>query len=139
MPCSSLMNSEMASFFSSSVAFVGKVGYAPFDVGTVQCSPVSAKYFVGVYTTPKHPLVPPPKCTLAVSAFLASSCSASCIFLNVGSPSMGVMESVLNFALMSLSLTFGMVGMYVSRPDARRVMFGLIFCDPAGAEPDVAG
>ena len=100
--------------------------------------PVSARYFVGVYITPKHPLLPPLKCTLAVSAFLVSSCSASCIFSNVGSPSMGVMESVLNFALMSLSLTFGMVGMYVLRPDAQTVMFGLMFCNP-GTGPDVAG
>ena len=57
-------------------------------------------------------------------------------FLNVGLPSMEVMESFLKFALMSLSLIFGMVGMYVLRPDARTVMFGLIFCDP-GAKPDV--
>ena len=51
---------------------------------------------------------------------------------------MGVMELVLNVALMSPSLTFGVVGMYVSRPDAQTVMFGLVFYDP-GAEPDVVG
>ena len=50
---------------------------------------------------------------------------------------MEVTESVLDFALMSLLLTFGMVGMYVLRPDTRTVMFGLIFCDP-GTKPDVA-
>jgi hypothetical protein len=51
---------------------------------------------------------------------------------------MGVIESVLNFALMSLSLTLGMVGMYVLRPDAQTVTLGLIFGEP-GANPDVPG
>ena len=67
-----------------------------------------------------------------------SSCSESFIFSNVGSPSMGMIESVLNFSLMSLSLTLGMVGMYVLRPKAQTVMFGLLCCNP-GAEPDVTG
>ena len=51
---------------------------------------------------------------------------------------MGVIESVLNFNLMSLSLTLGMVGIYVSGPDAWMVMLGLICCNP-DANPDVAG
>ena len=50
---------------------------------------------------------------------------------------MGVIESVLNFALMSLSLTLGMVGMNMSSPDDRTVMLGLLFSEP-DAEPDVA-
>ena len=58
--------------------------------------------------------------------------------MNVGSPSIGVIELVLTFALMLLLLTLGMVGMYVSRPDAQTVMLGLIFCKP-GAEPGVVG
>ena len=57
--------------------------------------------------------------------------------LNVGLPPMGVIESVLNFALMLLSLTLGMVGIYVSGPDAWMVMLGLICCEP-DVEPDAA-
>ena len=64
-------------------------------------------------------------------------CSASCIFSHVGSPSMGVIASVLNFALMSLPLTLGMVGMNMSSPDDRTVMLGLLF-SKSDADPDVA-
>ena len=51
---------------------------------------------------------------------------------------MGVIKPVLNFVLMSLSLTLGMVGIYVLRPEAWTVMLGLIFCNP-DAEPDAMG
>ena len=43
---------------------------------------------------------------------------------------MRVMQSVLNLYLVLLSLTLGMVGMSESRPDARTVMLGSIFCEP---------
>ena len=46
-------------------------------------------------------------------------------------------EPVLNFALLLLSLAFGLVEMYVSRPDAQTMIFWLLFCNP-GAKPDVA-
>ena len=47
-----------------------------------------------------------------------------------------IIESVLNFVLMSLSLTLGMMGMNMWSPENRTVMLGLLFSDP-NAEPDV--
>ena len=51
---------------------------------------------------------------------------------------MGVIESVLNFALMLLLLTLEIVGIYVLRPDTQTVLLGLTFFDP-DAKPDVTG
>ena len=67
----------------------------------------------------------------------ASFRSVTRMCLNFGLPLVGVLELVLNLTLAPRLFTLGMMGINVLSLDARKVMLGLLFCEP-GTEPDGA-